>query len=712
MRVDRRTFLGLASGASLGTALAACTPTAGPRVSSGANQQGLRILPSTCDHDCGGRCLMQVHVRDGALRHITTDDGTLSGHGYGYHGPDWWQLRTCARGRAYRTRVYSPDRILAPMRRVGRRGEGRFTAISWDEALATVATRMREIASRHGPAAVFSGIGGGTASTLNASFDLQMLLARHGGFTSGWSSPSWEGAHFAMEYTLGLADEEGTSEYADGADGADFLNSRLIIAWGWNPAHTHFGTTTKVFLQQARDAGIPIVCVDPIYTDTAATWGREWIPIRPGTDAAVLMAMAYVILEEGLEDRSFVERFTVGAEAYRRHLQEADGGLCKDPRWAAALSDVPADTIARLARRYATAGPANLVAGYAPGRTSHGEQYHRAALALQALTGNVGRPGGGAAGHRVGLPLRYSTVVHSWWERFRRDLEVHDADIATLKTTHFAEAILGGRSVDHLRVGSFRPLPSDIRMLYSVAWNPVNQLPNINRTIAALDALDFIVVQDQRMTATARYADILLPACTMLEREDVTIPWRECEPHLLPQAQAIEPLGGIAARPLDLQRACPPARARAAAARQVAARMAGRAAGARCACALRRCPTARRAARAARATVAGFPAQRRAAGTAAVQHTERADRDREHDTRDDGLRTDELWAAGARPADLPRGRGRTGSRARCLSAAASHHEGPAPLPQFLQRESAARGTVRAGCLDTPRRRPLARCARR
>jgi anaerobic dimethyl sulfoxide reductase subunit A len=542
MLIDRRTFIGLLSGAALGSSLALGAPLRAARTPA-VPRKSVRIVPSTCDHDCGGRCLMQVHVRDGKVIHITTDDGTLSGASYGHHGPDRYQLRTCTRGRAYRDQVYSPPRILSPMKRVGARGEGRFAAISWNEALSTVARRMRTMKQQHGPASIFCGTGAGTASALNSAFDLQMLLARFGGFSGGWSQPSWEGAHFAMEYTLGLNDEHGPGAYADGADGADFLASRLILMWGWNPAHTHFGTTTKYHLQRAREAGIPMVCVDPVYTETAALWGSEWIPIKPGADAAVLMAMAFVILDEGLVDAEFVARFTDGAAEYREHLRGKNDGVHKDPRWASALSDIPAAKIVDLARRYATTNPANLVAGYAPGRTAFGEQYHRAAIALQALTGNVGRPGGGASGHRVSQPLRYSTVVHSWWERFRRDVEIHDTDIAMLKTTHLADAILEGKGVVPAQIGCHKALPADIRMLYSCAWNPLNQLPNVNHTEAALRKLDFIVVQDQRMTPTARYADILLPACTMLERDDFTTPWRDCEPHLLPQAKAIEPLG-------------------------------------------------------------------------------------------------------------------------------------------------------------------------
>jgi anaerobic dimethyl sulfoxide reductase subunit A len=402
---------------------------------------------------------------------------------------------------------------------------------------------MQRIARAHGHGAIFCGNGSGTHGAINASFDLQMLLARFGGFTGGWSTTSWEGAHFAMEYTLGLNDEHGPSMYADGADSADFLNSRLVILWGWNPAHTHFGTTTKYYLQRAYESGIPMIHVDPVYTDSAAAWGGEWIPIKPGADAAVMLAMAWVILEEGLVDKAFVNRFTEGVPDYHAHLRGEHDGVRKDPRWAEVRSDVPAETIARLARRYATIKPANLVAGYAPGRSAFGEQFHRAAISLQALTGNIGRPGGGSAGHRVGKPLPYSTVIHEWWARFSRDIEMRDADIAVIKTTQLADAILEGRHVSPGRVGCYKPLPADIRMLYCCAWNPLNQLPNINKTRRALEKLDFIVVQDQRLTPTARYADIVLPACTMLEREDFVVAWNECEPHLIPLAKAVEPLG-------------------------------------------------------------------------------------------------------------------------------------------------------------------------
>ncbi len=484
---------------------------------------------------------MQVQVEKGVITHIGSDPQ-----------PVWPKaggeimalpLRTCTRGRAYREQVYSPQRILQPMQRVGRRGAGKFRPVSWDEALGRVAENMQRITAKHGPAAIFSGVGAGSQSALNSAFDLQMLLARRGGFSGGWTSPSWEGAHFAMQYTLGLNDEAPGSEYADGADVEDFLNSKLLLLWGWNPAHTHFGTETKYILQRVRESGVPMICIDPVYTDTAALWGSEWLPIRPGSDSAVLMAMAYVILEEGREDKKFVKRLVTGADDYHQHLRGGDDGVRKDPRWASALSGIDAGRIADLARQYASTRPANLIAGYAPGRSAFGEQYHRAAIALQALTGNVGRSGGGAAGHMMGKPLRYSTQVQNWWGRFVRDVEIHDADIVSIKTSRLASAILGGKNVDPASIGSYKPLPSPIRMLYCVAWNLLNQLPNVNKTRRALEHLDFIVVQEQRMTPTARYADILLPACTMLERDDFTWPWRDRGTYLVAQARAIEPCG-------------------------------------------------------------------------------------------------------------------------------------------------------------------------
>src|SRR5437867_490228 len=184
------------------------------------------------------------------------------------------------------------------------------------------------------------------------------------------------------------------------------VNSRLIIMWGWSPGDGTFGTGTQQYLKLAKKHGVRIVCVDPRVTRTSRDLADEHVFIRPSTAAAALIAMAYVIASEGLHDEAFLDRHVLGFDeahlppgapagaSYRSYLFGLADGVRKTPEWAAAFTGVPAATIRRLAIEYATSKPAALHCGYAPGRTAHGEQFHRAAYALAAMTGSVGTPGG------------------------------------------------------------------------------------------------------------------------------------------------------------------------------------------------------------------------------------------------------------------------------------------------------------------------------
>src|SRR5262249_52991434 len=158
----------------------------------------------------------------------------------------------------------------------------------------------------------------------------------------------------------------------------------LIILWGFNPAGMRWGTTTVWHLQQARKKGIKIVVLDPCHTETVKALGDEWIPIRPGTDAAMMLAMAQVMITEDLHDRAYVDKFVFGFDAFRGYVLGDSDGSPKTPEWAEPITGVPAAIIRRLARDYATAKPAALIQGFAPGRTAHGENYHRIGIALQA----------------------------------------------------------------------------------------------------------------------------------------------------------------------------------------------------------------------------------------------------------------------------------------------------------------------------------------
>ncbi|UCH42783.1 MAG: molybdopterin-dependent oxidoreductase, partial [Dehalococcoidales bacterium] len=343
-----------------------------------ARDEGITIVPTGCCHDCGGRCVLKAHVKDGQIIRIETDNG------------DEPQIRACLRGRAYRQRVYSPDRLQYPLRRTGERGKGQFERISWNEALDTIASELIRIKEKYGNSAILLAAGSGNQGRLHGSGPVSRMLAQFGGFMSTWGIASFEGALFASMATYGTI--------RSGSDRDDHLNSRLIIMWGWNPANTIQEPRTSLYLAQASEKGIRIVAVDPRYTDSAATFADQWIPIRPGTDTAMLIAMAYVIITENLQDQAFIDKYTVGFEKYRDYVLGREDGIAKTPQWAEAITTVPAGIIASLAREYANMKPAALIAGWGPARAAMGEQYSRAANVLTAMTGNIGIHGGYASG--------------------------------------------------------------------------------------------------------------------------------------------------------------------------------------------------------------------------------------------------------------------------------------------------------------------------
>ncbi|MBI2357500.1 MAG: molybdopterin-dependent oxidoreductase [Deltaproteobacteria bacterium] len=447
-----------------------------------------RVVTSACVHDCGGKCLLRVHVRDGVITRITGDDGEEP------------QLLPCLKGRAYRQRIYHPDRLKYPQRRIGERGEGRFERISWDDALSTIAREMVRIKKTYGPEAILDGSGPANQSLLHGTSrsSLTRLLHMFGGCIGRTGRMSDAAAIAASRCTLGTIHTA--------SDPEDLLNSRLIILWAWNPAEAVHGTLTNWCLTRAKENGASMISIDPRYTRTAATWADQWIPIYPGTDAAMMVAMAYVMIIEGLHDRAFLDKHTTGFDVFRSYVLGREDGVPKTPAWAEEITGVSRDIIIDVARRYASTKPAALMAGWAMQRTAYGEQAFRASITLSAMTGNLGVPGGSAGGHYELEPC--------YPEPFGK-LPVGPNPIGkTIPINKWADAILLGKA------GGY---PSDISMCYVTARNFLNQIPTINKGIAALQKLDFIAVHEQFMTPTALYADILLPVTTFFEREDICL---------------------------------------------------------------------------------------------------------------------------------------------------------------------------------------------
>ncbi len=462
-----------------------------------------------CPHDCGGSCLLIAHVEDGVVKRITTDESRPD-------EPGAAQLRACLKGRAYRQRLYHPDRLKYPLKRTGERGSGEFKRVSWDEALDTAAQEMLKIREKYGPTAILNMSHSGTmlCAYHNANAAAHRLLNMFGGQTTLHGIVSNEGGVFAAMHTYGTVFTTSERE--------NVLNSKMIIMWGWNPTDSVWGTNTSYYLSLAREEGIPIIAVDPRYTDSAAAFASRWIPIRPGTDTAMLIAMAYVIIDENLYDKAFLHKYTVGFDKFKEYVMGQEDDMPKTPQWAEQITGVPAKDIAELARAYATVKPAALSVGHGPGRTNHGEQFHRAAITLCAMTGNIGIPGGDTGVSIFGYPMQQK-VMNLPGGFSSENVSVH--------FNKWADAIIEGSA------GGY---PSDIKMVYSVAGNTVNQLGNVRKADRALKMLEFMVVHDHFITSTARYADIVFPATTQFEREDVMTPW--CFGHyIIYSDKAIEP---------------------------------------------------------------------------------------------------------------------------------------------------------------------------
>jgi anaerobic dimethyl sulfoxide reductase subunit A len=475
-----------------------------------------KVVPTSGGHNCGGRCVIRAHVRDNRIVRISTEDDI----------PDTEQipqLRGCLRCRAYRDRLYHPDRLKYPMKRVGKRGDGRFERITWDEALNTIASHTQRIMKEYGPEAIYLNYGTGNQGKVAERVWMARLMGLYGGYLSYYGTYSTACTQAATPYTFGTANTGNSRE--------DWVNSKLIIMLGWNPTETIHGTNTPYYLKRAKEAGATIIVIDPMYTNSAIALADQWIPIRPTTDSALLDAMAYVMITSHLHDQKFLDTYCLGFDeehmppgippgsSYKSYVLGLGGdGIPKTPAWAEGITGIPKATIVQLAHQYATMRPGALIEGYGPQRHAYGEQVVRSGTVLAAMTGNIGVKGGWASG--AGYPARQQVVgsipvpnpcksqisVFIWPDAIRRGREMGPAD--------------GVRGVPKLS--------SNIKLIFNLAGNClINQHSDVNGTAKLLadeSLVELIVVNDQFLTASGKFADLLLPADNHMERDDIATP--------------------------------------------------------------------------------------------------------------------------------------------------------------------------------------------
>ena len=404
LKMDRRSFLKTTAVGS--AAIAAGGLTLKPKEAQAfayepyPRDNDLTTVVTSCAHNCGSRHMLVAHKKGDVIVRLSTDDGRYQKGGeFGKDTFEEPQMRACLRGRSYRSRLYSQERLLYPMISTGKRGEGKFKRASWDTALDHVAGKMEELKSKYGPTALLDqAYAGASYGVLHKSDQIEGLQARflgmYGCRTSSWSVPSYEGTKFSSKTTFGTIE--------DGNEDDTFAASKLIIMWGWNPAYTFHGGNTFYYMRMAKQNGCKFVLVDPQYTDSASAYDAWWIPIRPNTDAAMMAGMAHYIFTEKLQDQKFIDKFVQGMDAgtmpdwakdkenFKDYILGKYDNTPKSPEWAAEICGVSADDIKKLAKMYATTKPAALKASWAPGRNAYGEQYNRMAAALQSMTGNIG----------------------------------------------------------------------------------------------------------------------------------------------------------------------------------------------------------------------------------------------------------------------------------------------------------------------------------
>jgi anaerobic selenocysteine-containing dehydrogenase len=424
---------------------------------------------TVCPLDCPDRCSLEVKLAAG--RALAIEGSRVNPLTAGF---------ICAKVRRFPERVYGPDRLLHPMCRTGTKGDGRFTQVSWNDALALVARRLEETRRVHGGEAILPFAYGGSNGLVSQGFTDERLFRALGASRL---------ARTVCAAQTGLAAEALYGKMAS-VDFPDFARARFVLIWGANPKHSNIHLMP--YLKRARAAGARIVLVDPRRTLSGA-WIDDHVAVRPGTDLALALAMIFEIERKGGVDGRFLAAHATGAERLLERARE----------WplerAARVTGVAAEQIAALARAYLQAEPALVRCGWGVERNRNGEAAVAAILALPAIAGKFGKAGGGYA-------LSAS-------EAYRVDAD-RIAGLPEAQTRIVNMSRLGRVLLEE------RP---PVRALFVYDANPAVTVPDQKRVAAGLMREDlFTVVFDQVMTDTARYADVLLPATTFLEHTEIS----------------------------------------------------------------------------------------------------------------------------------------------------------------------------------------------
>ncbi len=464
-------------------------------------------IPSCCNM-CGGQSGIMAHIVNGVVEkiepnhwnpnnytNISTDffDGYTEEYGCKEGGV------LCPKGNAGIMQLYDPDRIKKPLRRTNPdRSPGanpKWQEISWDQALDEISGKMKKLRDA------------GEANKLLWMSEDHSFSHVQGDFCKLYGTPN-----YVMHSNLcDVARKASFNSIAgDERPLTDMLQSKYILLFGWNPTSAIKWVYLPRILTRAVEKGARLVVVDPYLSDTAAK-AHEWVGIRPATDGAMALAMGHVIIRDGLHDREFVEKWTSGFKEYSEYVKD------KTPEWAEKITTVPARTIARIAREFATTKPACVDVWSGPGQHSNGVQGGRAIAILAALTGGYDRPGtlllpykkGNKHGHCEADEVAEKTGKMPRFDELEKYPFGHGSGVYTQLFENLAE-----------EKGPYQP-----KMMMVVFQNPMMSVPGTGTVAKGLSKLETVVVVDTMMSETAQVADYVLPGTTYLERYDLNTHW-------------------------------------------------------------------------------------------------------------------------------------------------------------------------------------------
>ncbi len=480
-----------------------------------SSEEQERVFWQACSVNCGSHCALRLHVREGELRWVESD--TLPER----KGAP--QMRACLRGRSLRYWLNAPTRLNYPLRRKGPRGSGQFERICWDEALDVVSSQLRRIIDTYGNAALLCTYATGLYPINGSPFE--RLLNCLGGYLEIYGDYSCE------QLKAGFTHLFGDDGYWTGSTLGEAKNAELVLLFGDNPSDTRMGGASAGWeFEQAREAGsFKLISIDPRHTETIAKGGEEWIPIRPGTDAALVAGIAFVLISEDLIDQHFLDTYCIGYDeatlpnsapanaSYKSYiLGKGEDGIAKTPDWASRITGIPRSRIISLAYEIAEARPLFVAQGWGAQRHDNGEASARAIAMLPILTGNIGLPGTNSGARERFVPF-----------------VVPDDPIGTnplpLKIPAFCwlDAVErgGDLTAQNSGVKGAEALPTPVKLIVNHAGNClINQHSDINRTHDILideSKCEFILDIDVHMTPTGCYADIVLPDIARAEQENL-----------------------------------------------------------------------------------------------------------------------------------------------------------------------------------------------